>query len=150
MAQSYVCLYYHIVFATKYRLPMITPEIRQRLWDYLGGLVRGEGGIPVEIGGMEEHVHLLVGLRQNVALADVLRQIKAVSSGWVHKTFPELHEFRWQTGYAAFTVSFSGIDRVREYIANQEAHHANRSFEQEFLEFLEKHEIPFNEQYLWE
>jgi putative transposase len=150
MSQSYICLYYHLVFDTKHRTPSITDEIRPRLWDYLGGIVRGEGGNPIQIGGMPDHVHLLVSLRQNVALADFLRTLKAVSSGWVNDAFPQSELFRWQAGYGAFTVSYSGVERVKDYIANQEVHHQAKSFQDEFRELLEKHEISFDERYLWD
>lgn len=150
MPQSYTCLHYHIVFGTKLREPTITPEIRPRLWEYLGGAVRGEGGIPILVGGMADHVHLLVTLRQDRALSDLLRQIKSNSSGWLHDTFPTAATFRWQAGYGAFTVSQSQVDKVRRYIANQERHHKTRTFEEEFRELLIRHGIEFEERYLWE
>ena len=150
MPQSFTCLHYHIVFSTKDRLPAITPEIRPRLWEYLAGVVRGAKGIPVRIGGMPDHVHLLVTLRQQPALSDVVRDLKAASSGWVHDTFPDAGNFWWQTGYGAFTVSHSGIAAVREYIANQEEHHKKLRYEDEFRTLLVKHGIEFDEEYLWE
>ena len=82
MPQSYTCLHYHLVFSTKNRVPAITPEIQPRLWEYLGGIVVGHKGIPIQIGGTDDHVHLLVTLRQQPALADFLRELKAGSSGW--------------------------------------------------------------------
>ncbi len=150
MPQSYTCLHYHLVFSTKGRLPTITPEIRPRLWEYLGGIVRGVGGTALQIGGTDDHVHLLVTLRQQPALADFMRALKASSSGWVHDTFPEASEFRWQTGYGAFTVSHSGLDAVTAYIANQDEHHKERTFQDEFRTLLVKHGIAFDEKYLWD
>ena len=150
MPQSYTCLHYHLVFSTKHREPTITPEIRERLWEYLCGAVRGEGGFPLIVGGTEDHVHLLVTLRQTQALADFLRQIKCNSSGWMHETFPQVGGFWWQAGYGTFTVSHSGIGAVRDYIANQEEHHKTRSFQEEYLALLAKHEIEFDEKYLWD
>ena len=123
MPQSYTCLHHHLVFSTKHRAPTITPEIRPRLWEYLGGIVRGEGGIPIQIGGTSDHVHLLVTLHQQPAVAAFLRQLKAASSGWVHDTFQDAGNFWWQTGYGAFTVSHSAVRDVRDYIANQDEHH---------------------------
>ena len=150
MPQSYTCLHYHLVFSTKDRRPTITPAIRQRLWEYLGGIVRGAGGIPIQIGGTDDHVHLLVTLRQQPALADFMRELKAGSSGWVHDTFPGASEFWWQTGYGAFTVSHSALDIVKWYIVNQEEHHKKQSFQDEFRALLERHGIAFDDKYLWE
>ncbi|MBX9585046.1 MAG: IS200/IS605 family transposase [Gemmataceae bacterium] len=150
MPQSFTRLHYHLVFSTKGREPSITPDIQPRLWDYLGGLVRAAGGIPLEIGGVAHHVHLLVTLRQQPALADVLRDIKANSSGWVHETFPDAAPFWWQTGYGAFTVSHSEIGRVQRYIANQEEHHRKQSFQDEYRQLLTLHGIEFDERYLWD
>ena len=148
MPQSYVCLHYHLVFSIKNRVPSITPEIEPRLWEYLGGLVRGIGGTPIQIGGIEDHVHLLVTLRQEPALSVMLRDIKAGSSGWVHEEFPDARDFWWQTGYGAFTVSHSNIDTVKAYIANQKKHHKSMSFRDEFRLLLEKHGVEFDEEYL--
>jgi REP element-mobilizing transposase RayT len=149
MPQSYTCLHYHLVFATRLREPVITPEIRPQLWDYLGGVVRGLGGIPLAVGGVADHVHLLATLRQQPALAEVMREVKARSSKWAHETHPEAASLWWQNGYGAFTVSHSGLDAVREYILNQEERHRTRGFEEEFRALLRKHEIEFDEDGLW-
>jgi putative transposase len=149
MPQSYVCLHYHLVFSTKNRIPAIVPEMETRLWEYLGGIVRDLGGTPIQIGGVEDHVHLLVTLRQELALKDVLRELKASSSGWVHREFPNIHDFWWQTGYGAFTVSHSNIDAVKAYILNQKEHHKKQSFTDEFRALLQKHEIEFKDEYLF-
>jgi REP element-mobilizing transposase RayT len=148
--QSYTCLHYHLVFSTKNRVPAITPEIEPRLWEYLGGIVNHLGGTPIQIGGVADHVHLLVTLRQEPAIKDVLRELKAGSSGWVHDTFPDAHDFWWQAGYGAFTVSHSNIDAVKAYIANQKEHHAEFSFQDELRRLLQKHGIEFDEKYLWD
>ena len=150
MPQTYTCLHYHLIFSTKHREPTITPDVRPRLWEYLGGTVRGLGGIPILVGGTDDHVHLLVTLRQLPALADFMRDLKAAASSWVHDTFPEQRGFAWQAGYGAFTVSHSGIDAVKAYIANQEEHHRKQTFQDEFREFLRRHGIEFDEKYLWD
>jgi len=147
--QSYTCLHYHLVFSTKNRTPTITPEIRPRLWEYLGGIVRGHKGIPIQIGGTHDHVHLLLTLRQEPALSDFLRDLKAGSSGWMHDTFPNAGGFWWQSGYGAFTVSHSALDAVKAYIATQDEHHRKRTFQEEFRAMLVKHGIAFDEKYLW-
>jgi REP element-mobilizing transposase RayT len=148
--QSFTCLHYHLVFGTKHREPTITPAIRPRLYPYLGGLIRAEGGHPVTIGGMPDHVHILARLGQAKALADVMRVVKTNSSKWVHDTFPEAVGFGWQTGYGAFTIGQSSLDAVRRYIEDQEEHHKKRSCQDEFRAMLRQHGIEFDERYLWD
>jgi REP element-mobilizing transposase RayT len=141
MANSYVNLVYHMIFSTKERRPLIKEPFSERLCDYLGGAIRGEGGQPIKIGGAEDHMHALAHLRQDRSLSDVLRRIKSNSTGWVHDHFPELRAFSWQEGYAAFTVSQSNVEAVRAYIARQAEHHKRRSFQEELAELFERHGI---------
>jgi REP-associated tyrosine transposase len=148
MPETFTCLHYHLVFATKNRGRSIAPAIKSRLHEYLGGVVRGANGTPIQIGGTDDHVHLLVTLHQNIGLADFMRELKAASSGWVNATFPDAGEFRWQRGYGAFTVSHSAVDSVKLYIANQEEHHRKMSFGEELRALLMRHEIEFEERYL--
>jgi putative transposase len=149
MPQSYTNLVYHIVFATKNRQPLINENIKSRLYDYIGGTIRKQGGIALAINGMEDHVHVLTKLRPDKSVSSVLRDLKANSSGWLHEVFPELKDFSWQNGYGAFTVSASQIERVKEYIANQEKHHQNfGTFRDEFIKLLIANEIEFDEKYL--
>ena len=150
MPQTFTSLHYHIVFSTKHRDPSITPELQPRLYEYLGGIVRSQGGQLVAAGGIPDHVHLLMRLNQQHAVADVMRVLKANSSGWVHETFPQLRNFAWQTGYGAFTVGLSTMARVKRYIANQEEHHKQESFQDEFRSFLTKHGFEYDERYLWD
>src|SRR5205085_494493 len=119
MSHSYTNLLYHIVFSTKDRRPLLDAAIRPRLYEYLAGGIRGEGGTALIINGTSDHVHILPRCRQDKALADVVRAVKANSSGWLHETFPSLRRFAWQQGYGAFTVSQSQVERVKKYIANQ-------------------------------
>jgi REP element-mobilizing transposase RayT len=149
MPQSYTNLIYHIVFSTKNRQPLITDNVKTRLYDYTGGTVRKQGGIALAINGMSDHVHVLAKLRADKAVSDVLRDLKANSSGWMHEIFPELKDFSWQNGYGAFTVSASQVGKVREYVANQEKHHQEiGSFRNEFIKLLRANEIEFDERYL--
>jgi REP-associated tyrosine transposase len=150
MPHSYTRLYYHVVFSTKNRERRLDRELRERLFPFLGGGIRDEGGTALIINGVEDHVHILARLRADRALADVLRNIKSISSGWIHHKFPSLAAFAWQTGYGAFTVSMSQIERVRLYIANQEEHHRVQTYQDEFIALLRAHEIEFDERYLWE
>lgn len=148
MSDSYTNLLYHIVFSTKDRRPMITREVEDRLYDYIGGTVRRLGGISLELNGSVDHVHLLAKLRPDSALSDVLRDLKANATGWMHEVFPTLEEFSWQRGYGAFTVSQSNLDQVRHYIARQKDHHTKVSFRDEFIQFLEANSIGYDHRYV--
>jgi putative transposase len=128
---------------------MITLECEQRLYEYIGGIVRGLGGILLCINGVDDHVHLLLKLRPDKSISDVLRELKSNSSGWMHDIFPDAADFSWQNGYGAFTVSESQIDAVARYIARQKEHHQKESFEGEFVSMLEKNGIEFEMKYLW-
>ena len=150
MPSSYLSLHYHLIFSTKHREPHITPAIAPRLYDYIGGITRGLGGQLLAAGGMPDHVHLLVRLGATRAVADVLRDLKAGASKWVHDTHPDMAAFGWQIGYGAFAVSVSNLDDVRAYIENQEEHHRARTFRDEFVLFLDRHGIEYDERYLWE
>jgi putative transposase len=149
MAKSYTNLLYHLVFSTRDRRPLITPDRRPRLYEYIGGAIRDEGGISLAIGGIEDHIHLLAKLRPDKALSDLLRSLKANSSGWMHEVFPDARDFYWQNGYGAFSVSSSQVSAVSNYIGNQERHHKKQSFRDEFIELLRAHKVEFDEKYLW-
>jgi REP element-mobilizing transposase RayT len=139
MTHSFTHLLYHLVFATKERRGCLDSDIRPRLFAFLAQRLREDRGIPLAINGMPEHAHVLVQLRPDKALSDVVRGLKADSSRWLKTTFPELGGFAWQTGYAAFTVSISQADRVRVYIENQEEHHRDRTYLDEFRTLLKAH-----------
>jgi len=147
---SFTCLNYHLVFSTKHRQPFIDEAWQQRLFDYLGGILRQQGGALLAAGGMPDHVHLLAAISKSMAVADALRDIKANSSKWIHEEIANQSGFAWQAGYAAFTVSYSGLDGVRRYLAGQKEHHRVRTFQEEFLELLRRHEIEFDERYVWD
>ncbi|MFT3744337.1 MAG: IS200/IS605 family transposase [Pyrinomonadaceae bacterium] len=148
MAQSYTNLIYHIVFSTKDRKPLITADVKPRLYEYIGGTIRGLGGVMLAIGGVEDHGHVLAKLRPDKSVSDVLRDLKANSSGWMHDLFPDLKDFAWQRGYGAFTVSASQVEKVRQYISNQEEHHRKQDFREEFIGLLIKNGVEFDERYL--
>lgn len=149
MPQTFTQFHFHIVFSTRHRAPTITSGIRQRVWEYLGGLVRAEGGIALKVGGTEDHVHLLVTIRQTVHFPEFMRVVKGRSSTWVHETFPDCGLW-WQTGYGAFSVSHSALPAVSEYIERQEEHHGKQSFQDEFRLLLRKHGLDPDEQHMWE
>jgi REP element-mobilizing transposase RayT len=148
MAETFTNLIYHIVFSTKNRQPLITEAHQSRIYEYIGGTIRGLGGISLAINGTEDHVHLLAKLRPDKALSDVLRDLKANASGWMHNVFPDMKDFSWQRGYGAFTVSQSNIEKVQDYIARQKEHHQITSFRDEFIGFLDANGIEYDERYL--
>jgi len=148
MPATHLSLHYHLVFSTKDRLPLITREWRSTLHAYLGGIAKGIDAVPLAIGGVEDHVHLLLGLRATHRLDYVQRDIKADSSGWVHKIVGQ-RKFAWQPGYLGLTVSPSQIERVKRYVLNQERHHKRKSFQEEYLELLKLSGIEYDEDHLW-
>jgi putative transposase len=150
MAGTYTNLLYHLVFSTKGRFPLVTRELQPELYAYVGGIVRGEGGVLIEIGGMSDHVHLLAKFKPTAALAEMLRLVKGSSSKWVNEEKSKARKFGWQDGYGAFSVSESQVDAVREYIRTQEAHHRGLSYQAEFRSLLDRHGIEYDERYLWD
>jgi len=147
MASTYTSLHYHLVFSTKERRRWILPVWKTRLMDYLGGIVRDLEGVPNEINGTNDHIHLLVSLKPTHQLSDVLRQIKGGSSGWVHAEIGQ-KEFAWQDGYGAFTVSPTQMAGVRKYIQKQEAHHDSKTFKEEYIELLKMSGVKYDGKYL--
>ena len=148
MPSTHLSLHYHIVFSTKERAPFIAAAWRERLHAYLGGVVRNLDGVPEAVGGVADHVHLLVGLRATACLADVVRDVKAVSSRWVHEEIGE-RDFAWQEGYGAFTVAPTQRGEVCHYISRQEEHHRKRTFQEEYVEFLKRSGLEYDERFLW-
>jgi REP element-mobilizing transposase RayT len=148
MASSLTNLLYHIVFSTKERIPLIHEDLEETLYDYMGGILRGQRSILLEIGGIPDHVHLLVKLKADLAVAEAVRLVKSNSSGWVNENQKIRGRFEWQTGYFAVSVSESRVDEVRRYIRMQKEHHARISFQDELVRLLKKHRIAFDEKYL--
>jgi REP element-mobilizing transposase RayT len=146
MAHSYVMLVLHIVFSTKGRVPFIRASHRDRLYEYMGGIISNERGILLAVGGMPDHVHLLARFRASVSVSEMLKKIKGRSSHWMNG-LPDLgYRFDWQEGYAAFSVSESRVAAVRRYIQTQEQHHTRRTFQEELIALLRKHQFEFNEE----
>jgi putative transposase len=143
-------LAYHIVFSTKYRHPLIQTVLQTRLYEYIGGIIRAQNGHLIEIGGIEDHIHLLANLSATKAISDTLRELKTNASKWCNELPEQTSRFEWQKGYAAFSVSYSQIESVRHYIQNQREHHQTSTFEDEYIKFLELHDIAFEQRYLFE
>ncbi len=128
---------------------MITPEIQEHLYEFIGGIIRDEGGVLDIIGGTQDHIHLLVRWHTDSSVADLVRNIKSRSSRWIHETSPAHGAFHWQTGYGVFSVSLSQADKVRQYVGNQHEHHKKKTYEEEFIELLQAHKIEYDELYIW-
>ena len=150
MANTYTNLLYHLVFSTKNRVACIGGEIQEPLYQYIGGVIRGEGGTLIEIGGVADHVHLLARFKAAVAASTMVRRIKTSSSKWMSQRPGGAPKFAWQTGYGAFSVSESQVGQVRRYIQNQAEHHRRKTFQEELREILRKHNVEFDERYLWD
>jgi putative transposase len=148
MASTHLSLNCHLIFSTKDRAPIIAPAWRDRLHAYMGGVIRNVDGVPEAIGGVADHVHVLIGLRATARLSDVVRDLKAVSSRWVHGEVGD-RGFSWQEGYGAFTVSASQLQAVKNYIVEQEAHHQGRTFQEEYLELLKRSGVNYNGRFVW-
>ena len=140
---SFVSCLMHCVFATKERRPLITPELQTRLWPYLGGIARENRMKALMIGGVEDHVHVLLSLPSTLSVAKAVQLIKGNSSKWIHETFPEHQSFEWQEGYGAFSIGISGVDDTVKYIQNQAEHHRKMSFKEEVAVFLKKHGMEY-------
>jgi REP element-mobilizing transposase RayT len=149
MANTYTSLHYHVIFSTKNRERSISQIIEQRVWEYLGGIARENDMKALQIGGIEDHVHLVIGIPATLAVSRALQLLKGGSSKWIHETFPELARFQWQDGYGAFTVSKSQMAEVIDYVARQREHHKVLTFQEEYRGFLRKHGIDFDERYVW-
>jgi REP element-mobilizing transposase RayT len=150
MPGTYSQILLHIVFSTKGREPWITLDVAERLYPYIGGIIRAEKGVLYDVGGVEDHVHLYLRWRADGAVSDLMRTVKARSSKWIHESFPTLGMFAWQEGYSVFTVSKSQEEAVKTYIANQPEHHRKEDFKSELLRLLRAHGIEFDERYVFE
>jgi REP element-mobilizing transposase RayT len=145
MAQTFTNLLTHVIFSTKDRECRIEKSFRADLHAYLGGIVREMGGTALMIGGTLDHVHLLIDMPPTISVGDAMRVIKANSSRWLNKT--HTRNFSWQAGYAAFSVSQSNAGAVTRYISAQEMHHRARTFQEEFVSFLNRHGISYDERF---
>jgi putative transposase len=126
----------HCVFATKERRPLIGPGLQERLWPYLGGIARENKMRALGIGGVPDHVHMLISIPSTLAISKAIQLLKGNSSKWVHDTFPQHRDFEWQEGYGAFSLGISGVDETLKYIANQAEHHRKLTFHEEVIQFL--------------
>lgn len=150
MAHSFVSQLMHCVFSTKERRPIITPVLQTRLFPYIGGIARENNFKLLGAGGVYDHIHLLISLQKALSISKAMQLIKGASSKWIHDTFPEHRSFEWQEGYGAFSVSIRNKSNVINYINNQAEHHKKQDFKTEFLSFLDRHEIEYDEKYVFD
>jgi putative transposase len=150
MSSTFTNLLYHIVYSTRYRRQLVASDWQRDLYSYIGGIINERDGIPLEIGGMPDHIHILAKLSPRLAIMGVLRDIKAVSSKWINERQLLPARFEWQTGYGAFSVSQSQVEVVPGYIRNQEQHHRHTPFQVEFITLLKRHAIEFDPRYVFE
>lgn len=140
---SFVSCLMHCVFSTKERRKLITPDLQERLYPYLGGIARENKMKALGIGGVEDHVHALVSIPSTLSVAKAVQLLKGNSSKWIHQAFPDKRLFEWQEGYGAFSISSSGVNETVRYIQSQKAHHARHSFKDELIAFLQKNGIQY-------
>ncbi|MBS1542622.1 MAG: IS200/IS605 family transposase [Bacteroidetes bacterium] len=150
MAQTLVKNYLHIVFSTKGRAPFIHPSIENELHFYMTGICTELGCYPIKIGGYNNHVHILCNLSKRITLAAFMEKLKGNSSKWIKTKGHEFRNFYWQGGYAAFSVAESDLQRLIKYLNNQHEHHEKATFKEEYISFLEKYEVDYDERYLWD
>ena len=141
MANTYTSIFYHLVFSTKNRKRWISEDIENRIWSYVGGIARKHKCTALQIGGIGDHLHVLILSPPTYSPSQIVKFLKGESSRWIHEEFPNLRMFSWQDGYSAFLVSKSIVPKVIEYIKNQREHHKEKSFEDEYVELLKLHEV---------
>jgi putative transposase len=150
MSGTYSQLLLHVVFSTKGRTPWISGEVSERLYPYIGGIIRAEKGVLFDIGGVEDHIHMYLRWRPDGSVSDLMRTVKARSSRWVHETHPNLGAFAWQEGYSVFSVSKSQEEAEKKYIAGQAEHHRKEDFKSELMRILRAHGVEFEEKYVFD
>jgi REP element-mobilizing transposase RayT len=151
MPQSLVQIYLHVVFSTKNRHPFLVDKVlRENLHAYLVGGCEGQGSPSIQVGGVEDHVHLLLRLGKTIDVAALVRELKRESSKWIKDQDAKLGDFHWQAGYGAFSVSPSHVEALTKYIRNQEKHHKQESFQDEFRRLCEKYGVAIDERYVWD
>lgn len=150
MPQSLSRVYTHIVFSTKNRQKLIDNQIKPVLFEYLGGICKGQECNPIQVGGYLNHVHILCLLSRKIAQMDLVEEIKKRSSSWIKNQNNRYANFYWRRGYGIFSVNPSEVEVVTQYIRKQEEHHKNRSFQEEYRAFLNKYHVDYDERYVWD
>jgi len=149
MAQSLAKIYIHIIFHTKNNYPFIKQDVEQDLYAYIGGIIKNCEGIPLQINGTSDHIHILTCLPRTMALAKFIEEIKRSSSKWIKSFGNNYLKFSWQNGYGAFSVSSNNVEIVKKYILNQKEHHKKTTYREEYLLFLQEYNVDYDEKYIW-
>jgi putative transposase len=150
MTHTYSSMLFHVVWSTKQRQSLILPEVKNRLYGYIRQVANDQQATIMIMNGMPDHIHILLGMKPNMGLSDLLCQIKTTSSKWMQKTFQDHPKFGWQEGYAAFSVGLSTLPTVKGYIQKQEEHHKKHTFKEEYIGFLEAHSIKYDSRFVLE
>ena len=146
MSHSYTSALFHCVFSTKERRKAITEDLQDRLWQYMGGIARENKMKALVVGGVADHVHLLLSIPSTLSVAKSIQLLKGNSSKWIHDTFKEHWDFEWQEGYGAFSIGVSGVEETTKYIQGQAEHHRKMTFKEELKVFLKKHGMEYVEE----
>lgn len=149
MPNTYTQIHIQFVFAVKYRNAVIAKDWKDELYKYITGIIQNHGHKVLAINGVEDHIHILVGFRPSQSIADLMKEVKTNSSKWINEKRFVKGRFRWQGGYGGFSYSKSHVNNVIDYIKNQEEHHRKTSFKEEYLDFLKKFEVEYDEQYIF-
>ena len=149
MSQTLTSLLVHLIFSTKNRVSIITPEVEPDLFAYMGGILKNCESRLLDAGGTSDHVHLLVSQSKNIALSALMKELKKSSSAWSKTAGRRFQDFHWQDGCGAFSISQRVMPEMKRYLANQKEHHRKQTFQEELIQFLEEYEIEYDEQYLW-
>ncbi len=150
MANTYTQLYYHVIFAVKGRANLISPLWKNDIYKYINGIISHKKQKLIIINGMPDHTHLLLGMQPDLCLSDLIRDVKAGSSRLINEKKLVVGNFEWQKGFGAFSLGYSQLDKIVEYIKKQEEHHKNKSFKEEYIAFLKLYNIDFRSEYIFE
>jgi putative transposase len=150
MSQTLTSLLVHLIFSTKDRVNIITPEVEPDLFAYMGGILKNQGSRLLDAGGTSDHVHLLISQSKNIALSALMEELKKSSSAWIKTAGRTFRDFHWQDGYGAFSIGQREMPELKRYIANQKEHHRLQTFQQELIQFLEEYGIDYDVRYLWD
>jgi REP element-mobilizing transposase RayT len=150
VAQSLSNILIHIIFSTKKRTPFIKSDVEKDLYSYIVGIAKEYGSHVYEIGGVEDHIHILASLSRTITISKLIEELKKGSSKWMKTKGAQYFDFSWQHGYCALSIGYSGLGALRKYIQNQKEHHKKTFFQDEIRQFLNKYQIPFDEKYIWE
>ena len=150
MAQSLADIILHIVFSTKGRLPLIKPAIEEELYRYISGVCKNLNCPVIKINGVEDHIHILLQLGRTISISDLISEMKSSSSKWIKSNGPNYHDFAWQGGFGAFSVSRLNLENAKHYLENQKQHHQTVSYKDELIAMLKRAQITYDEKYLWD